>query len=87
MSFGPSGSFESRSATTPARSCATSTQLPPLPPLYEDLRQLAQVRSILDHLPEQIDLDHDLRLLPPGGHSLMARRPRTTPSSRCRCGR
>lgn len=32
MRTGPAGSFESRTATTPGRLSATSTQSPPLPP-------------------------------------------------------
>jgi hypothetical protein len=42
---GPSGFFESRTATTPGRFDATSTHCPPLPPERLDLRQLARPRS------------------------------------------
>src|SRR6202035_5623363 len=45
-SFGPSGSFESRTATAPGRLRATSTQSPPLPALHDDLRHSARLRSM-----------------------------------------
>src|SRR5260370_27149978 len=45
ISFGPSGSLESRTATTPRRLEATSTQLPPLL-LKVLLRQMARDRSL-----------------------------------------
>src|ERR1019366_1072564 len=46
VSLGPSGSFESRTATAPGRLRATSTQSPALPPLHDDLRHSARLRSI-----------------------------------------
>src|SRR5437879_1981841 len=44
------GFLESRTATTPGRLRATSTQAPPLSPLREDLRHTAPVRSICPQL-------------------------------------
>ncbi len=53
-STAPSGSFESRSATTPARLSATSTQLLPPPlPLRALLRHRARDRSIMVRTPQQ----------------------------------
>ncbi len=45
-STGPCVFLESRTATAPGRLRATSTQLPPLSPLREDLRHWARFRSI-----------------------------------------
>ena len=44
--WGPSGLFESRTATTPGRLSATSTQLFAPPPLRSALRHLARSMSI-----------------------------------------
>lgn len=47
---GPWGFSLSRTATVPGRLQATSTQLPPLSPLREDLRHSARVRSVCPQL-------------------------------------